>query len=435
MESFSFLDIHSHENRQGLQRYLKYLLTVTSLNLGTIRIHHTYIKEFLRFLEDCRKTIRDIDRNFMEEYLKSQSMSRITAQSYNNKLQAISTFLHYLQVTDYIGEFSNPIPLYYKKSYPGVDEIDNLDQKLDLLIAHLGEFPEILRIMSLILLTTGIKKGQLFLLKNANFYYKDENSWMNVPDTTRSIPIPDILHWLVLRFSDRNHIPVENLLFLNNGKRFTAEGFQNAIMKQCRKFGILTDVYVFKGTGYQKEVCKAFYRSGTLIQVIRDYMGYQTDEIVKKNIGLVDEELAKKSMEYYEKMENNLGGNSLMAKYDKMNEVNRQESRRKIQLAVEEIRRTASEGKSLSVAELSQNTGLPRGFFYKNEEVNSVLNEEREKADQGKIAQIKWEVREKSLEKQVEIYQNELRRLLEENERLKKENLKMAKKLEKMSKK
>lgn len=151
--------------------------------------------------------------------------------------------------------------------------------------------------MSLILLTTGIKKGQLFLLKNANFYYKDENSWMKMPDTTRSVPIPDILHWLVLRFSDRNRIPVENPLFLNNGKRFTAEGFQNAIMKQCRKFGILTDVYVFK----------AFYRSGTSIQMIRDYMGYQTDEIVKKNIGLVDEELAKKSMEYFEKMENNLG--------------------------------------------------------------------------------------------------------------------------------
>ena len=85
--------------------------------------------------------------------------------------------MQYLQVTDYIGEFSNPILLYYKKSYPGVNEIDNLDQKLDLLIAHLGEFPENLRIMSLILLTTGIKKGQLFLLRNADFYYKDENSW------------------------------------------------------------------------------------------------------------------------------------------------------------------------------------------------------------------------------------------------------------------
>ena len=109
-------------------------------------------------------------------------------------------------------------------------------------------------------------------------------------------------------------------------------------MKQCRKSDILTDVYVFKGNGYQKEVCKAFYRSGTSIQVIRDYMGYQTDEIVKKNIGLLDEELVKKSMEYYAKMESSLGGNLLMAKYDKMNEANRQESRRKIELAVEEIR-------------------------------------------------------------------------------------------------
>lgn len=124
-----------------------------------------------------------------------------------------------------------------------------------------------------------------------------------------------------------------------------------------------------------------------------------------------------------------------MAKYDKMNEKNRQESRRKIERAVEEIRRASSEGKGLSVSELSQNTGLSKGFFYKNEEVKSVLDEEREKTDQGKLAQIKREVREKSLEKQVEIYQNELRKLLEENEQLKKENLKMAKKLEKMSKK
>lgn len=433
VESFSFLDIHFYENRQGLQRYLKYLLTVTSLNLGTIRIHHTYIKEFLSFLEDCGKVITDIDRNSMEEYLKSLSMSRITAQSYSNKLQVISAFLHYLHVTDYIGEFSNPIPLYYKKSSPDVNEIDNLDQKLDLLIAHLGEFPENLRIMSLILLTTGIRKGQLFLLGNADFYYEDENSWMKVPDTTRSIPIPDILHWLVLRFSDRNHIPVENLLFLNNGKRFTAEGFQNAIMKQCRKSGILTDVYVFKGNGYQKEVCKAFYRSGTSIQVIRDYMGYQTDEIVKKNIGLLDEELVKKSMEYYAKMESSLGGNLLMAKYDKMNEANRQESRRKIELAVEEIRRAASAGKDLSVSEFSQNTGLSRGFFYKNEEIKSVLEEERGKIDQGKLAQIKREVREKSMEKQVVIYQNEIKKLLEENERLKKENIMLTRKLERLT--
>ena len=39
----------------------------------------------------------------------------------------------------------------------------------------------------------------------------------------------------------------------------------------------------------------------------------------------------------------------------------------------------------------------------------SVLEEEREKIDQGKLAQIKRGVREKSMEKQLEIYQNEIK--------------------------
>ena len=62
-----------------------------------------------------------------------------------------------------------------------------------------------------------------------------------------------------------------------------------------------------------------------------------------------------------------------------------------------------------------------------------MLEEEREKIDQGKLAQIKWEVREKSMEKQVEIYQNEMKKLLEENERLKRENIMLTRKLERLS--
>ena len=85
------------------------------------------------------------------------------------------------------------------------------------------------------------------------------------------------------------------------------------------------------------------------------------------------------------------------------------------------------------MSELSQNTGLSRGFFYKNEEVKSVLEGEREKIDQGKLAQIKRGVREKSMEKQLEIYQNEIKKLLEENERLKKENIMLTRKLERLS--
>ena len=42
IESFSFLDIRLEDNRKVLQEYMKYLFTVTNLNLGTIRIKQTY---------------------------------------------------------------------------------------------------------------------------------------------------------------------------------------------------------------------------------------------------------------------------------------------------------------------------------------------------------------------------------------------------------
>ena len=123
-----------------------------------------------------------------------------------------------------------------------------------------------------------------------------------------------------------------------------------------------------------------------------------------------------------------------MAKYDKMNEANRQESEKKMQLAVAEIRRTASEGNAISVSDLSRNTGLSKGFFYKNEKVRNILNEEKEKQDQGILAQIKREVRDESLEKQVELYQREIKGLMDENENLKKENRKLVRTLNKLQK-
>lgn len=238
IDSFSFLDIRREDNRKMLQEYLKYLFVVTNLNLGTIRIKQTYIKEFLKYLEKQEKAITTIDDNSVKEYFEKLSIQRISPQSYNNKIQAVTIFLEYLQMKDYVNHFAIPVSFYKKKSYPKNHEVRDLDKKLDLLILHLSEFPEQLRIMGLILLYTGINKGKMFLLRNVDFYYENEDSWMKVPGTNRSVPIPDILHLLVLRYSEKNHIDVERLLFLNRDKKYTARSFEDAIMKQCLKSGI-----------------------------------------------------------------------------------------------------------------------------------------------------------------------------------------------------
>lgn len=176
IESFSFLDIRLEDNRKMFQEYMKYLFTVTNLNLGTIRIKQTYIKEFLKYLEKQEKAITTIDANSVKEYFEKLSIQRISLQSYDNKIQAVTIFLQYLQMKDYVNHFVIPVFFYKKKSYPKNHEVRDLDKKLDLLMLHLSEFPEQLRIMSLILLYTGINKGKMFLLRNADFYYENEDS-------------------------------------------------------------------------------------------------------------------------------------------------------------------------------------------------------------------------------------------------------------------
>lgn len=117
------------------------------------------------------------------------------------------------------------------------------------------------------------------------------------------------------------------------------------------------------------------YRNGASIQVIRDYMGYATDECVKEYVGWQDERISRASEKYFAQGGHSLGGAVLMAKHDKMNEINRQESQCKMELAIREIKLVSKEGRNISVSELSKRTGLSKGFFYKNEEVRAALDE------------------------------------------------------------
>ena len=52
IKSFNSLDVLNIENRVALQKYIKYLLTLTSLNIGTIKIFSCHAKAFLKYLEE-----------------------------------------------------------------------------------------------------------------------------------------------------------------------------------------------------------------------------------------------------------------------------------------------------------------------------------------------------------------------------------------------
>lgn len=111
-------------------------------------------------------------------------------------------------------------------------------------------------------------------------------------------------------------------------------------------------------------------------------------------------------------------------KYDKMIAVNKAESEKKVEKAIQAIEDMRSRGVQVSVTELTRCTGLSRGFFYKNMLVRQKLDE---------VTKQFSPIREGQTVRDQFVRDNKLQAIREdfgkseaENQRLKLENAKLA---------
>ena len=111
-------------------------------------------------------------------------------------------------------------------------------------------------------------------------------------------------------------------------------------------------------------------------------------------------------------------------KYDKMIAVNKAESEKKVEKAIQAIEDMRSRGIQVSVTELTRCTGLSRGFFYKNILVRQKLDEATKQF---------LPIREGQTVRNQFVRDNKLQAIREdfgkseaENQRLKLENAKLA---------
>ena len=114
-----------------------------------------------------------------------------------------------------------------------------------------------------------------------------------------------------------------------------------------------------------------------------------------------------------------------MNKYDTMLAVNKKRNKRKIDTAKKEIYKMLENGEKVTVTKLIEQTGLSRGFFYKNEEVRALLDRAVEQqagmvSPKRYIGNIAQKRKIELLEEQNEKLLKEMAALQEENNRLKK---------------
>lgn len=121
----------------------------------------------------------------------------------------------------------------------------------------------------------------------------------------------------------------------------------------------------------------------------------------------------------------------VMSKYTKMVEQNKKESQEKIDRAIQAIKEMLDKNEKVVVCTLVKRTGLSRAFFYKNPQVNSMLETARKKQSGMPNVQKQKVILDKAMERQLSLYKSQIEKLQNENRELKKRNDDIGKVLQK----
>ena len=115
----------------------------------------------------------------------------------------------------------------------------------------------------------------------------------------------------------------------------------------------------------------------------------------------------------------------MVTNFEKMVAVNRGISREKIDKAKMEIDFMLKNDMEVCVSDLVKRTGLSRGFFYKNEEVNEALERARDLQKGKRFHKPQEIILNKAMEHQLAALQRQVDKLQAENKKLKADNEKL----------
>ena len=120
-------------------------------------------------------------------------------------------------------------------------------------------------------------------------------------------------------------------------------------------------------------------------------------------------------------------------KYDKIVAINKEKSREKAEIAINEIEKMFLRKERISVTVLAKNTGFAKSFFYRNPEVRKALDEAL--LQQGECYNPKKVIFDRSLEETNNNLKSAVMRLKKQIVELERDKSRLEKKVEELTRK
>lgn len=314
--SLIFEDVRNKRNRELLKKYMRYLLAVSDISVSNIRTKNSYVRNYLKFLDEKGLSVDEVKKELFEIYIKRMHQKNMEPQSFNTELLAITQFYNFLLVREEVDRMPYQPNEYIQKSFD-IHHDRSVEKDISLeIISKLKYFPEHLRLMYLHLWGIGLRASEVCALKGSAYEWDGRDAWIQVWQPKmrkyKRVPIPEMLYRLMEVYIKKYDIGAEDYLFPNSkGGAFRYGTFRIQMLRYCEKNQINNGEYIFRSHDYRHNVATEFYDSGVPLSSVRDYHGHTYDEMTLQYVDHMPERVERAAEEVFQNPENNLAAGLL----------------------------------------------------------------------------------------------------------------------------
>lgn len=306
----SFWQVRDNENREMFKAYVRYELGLTNMAVENIRAQYYEVKEFLLFCDTEGIKVCGIGRDVMDAYADYLGKKEILPQTFNKGIVSVFRFWNYLSVTGRAEKPKVTGSYYLKKCRNSHHDLSVSEEDRNKVVDALIGAPEHLRLMFLNLWATGSRINEICTIKADAYSLENGKAFMRICQykmkKEKVIPIPIELYRVMTEYIERIGKKNDEFVFTKrDGVRAYDPGtFSKQMKKALESAGVSREEYNFRAHGYRHGVGTRLYMAGVAVQVIRDYMGHNDENMTKQYIDHADRLVMDASREYFEKIGN-----------------------------------------------------------------------------------------------------------------------------------
>lgn len=323
--SLSFEEVRDKKNRELLKKYMRYLLAVSDISVSNIRTKNSYVRNYLKFLDEKGLSLDEVKKELFEIYIKRLHQKDMEPQSFNTELLAITQFYNFLLVREEVDRIPYQPNEYIQKSFD-IHHDRSVEKDISLeIISKLKYFPEHLRLMYLHLWGIGLRASEVCTLKGNAYEWDGRDAWIRVWQPKmrkyKRVPIPEVLYRLMEVYIKKYDIGAEDYLFPNSkGGAFRYGTFRKQMLRYCEEKQINNGEYIFRSHDYRHNVATEFYDSGVPLSSVRDYHGHTYDEMTLQYVDHMPDRVEKAADAVFQDPANNLAAGLLKGSKGKEHE-------------------------------------------------------------------------------------------------------------------